>query len=560
MRRDDWIAWGAVLVGSALAASVLFLYFHAQLGQWMPTILPQVEEDTLYYLAQVKEVLDGHPALGNPFIRAYADASFPGLRLPVWITAGPGFLGADINTVFVINTFLYSIITGGLLFVLSMRISGKRRTLSACAAIVGAATLHNLLLRPAIMQTIYPAFILFLIALFSVLQKPREWKGYVFLTLTLTLQFYMYPYCWITAFTATGLLFLITAWHRDLKALSFLLLTSIGVLVLSIPQILTTLSLFHDPTALAINIRSGLVETHHVLLLTITNLKYTILLILVLLFVRLRRAWSAPEMLLVLIGLSLMIGATSNIVTGKEVDFETHFWRLEILMNVIALVILIPALFRKSGNWEKIPLGLATLALLFTVSNRTFIRANSFRYLRLARQTAAEHRSLQEYDRVFSYFRKQGVRNQTIAVPHVMSSYIPVYTENYVLMHFRAGLHVIPAEELLTRFLTSNVDRIDEAALYSGLDEYAGVGALRTADYINASGGHVQPMDLIGGKTFIQKALTEHAYIRNHYDQTLRSLDVTYVVIDALAKDNPRVPVSGKQVFHDGRFTIYHLA
>lgn len=526
----------------------------------MPAILPQVEEDTLYYLAQVKEVLDGHPALGNPFIHAYADAWFPGLRLPIWITAMPGFLGADINAVFVINVFLYSILTGSLLYLLSMRLSGNRQVLSAIAAVIGVATLHNLLLRPAIMQTVYPAFILFLIAFFSVLQKPRERKGYVFLTLTLSLVFYMYPYCWITAFTATGLLFFLSAWRRDLIVLKYLLFTGIGVLVLCIPQIFTTLSLFSDPVARAINMRSGLVETHSVFLLTITNLKYTIFLVITLLFVRFHRKLNASELLLILIGLSLVIGATSNVFTGKAMDFETHFWRLELIMNVAALTVLLPSLLRSRRNGERAALAFVTFALLFTVTNRTFIRANAFRYLRIAAQTAPDYNSLQEYARVFSYFRSQGIRNQTIAAPRRMDSYIPIYTENYVLMHFRAGLHVIPNEELLTRFLTINVDRMNEASLLNGLDEYAGVSPLRTADYRNAYGGNVQPIDLIGGKDFMKRALAEHTYIRNHYDQTLRSLDVTYVVIDALSKDNPRIPISGKQVFHDGRFTIYHLS
>ncbi|MDD5751621.1 MAG: hypothetical protein PHS73_03835 [Candidatus Peribacteraceae bacterium] len=560
MQRRDVLAWITVLAGCALSAAVLFLYYRTATGSFLPAVLPQVEEDSLYYLSQVKEVLDGHPALGNPFIREYADASFPGLRLSVWLAAVPGLFSADINVIFAVNALLYSLLTGALFYVLAMRMTSGRRALSAAGAIVGTASLHNLLIRPVIMQTVYPAFLLFLIALFAVLQKPHRWRRYIFLAAALSLVFYIYPFCWMTAFIAVGLLFLWRIWQRDGQALKLLLLTGAITFIICLPQILTTIALFHDPVASLINVRSGLVETHHVLPITILNLKYTIFLCVIVLCLRTQRRLTAPETLLLLIGTSLVIGATSNVVTGKEMDFDTHFWRLELVMNVLGVVAFLPAVLQKSRSLERIGAGLLAAALLFTVVNRTFIRVNAYRYLRLAAEAAPFHRSLQEYHRVFAFLREQGVHNQVILCPERMNAYIPVYTENYVLHHFRAGLHVIPADELRARFLTAYADRIDAAFLREGTELYAGLRPARTAVYRNAFGGNVQPIDLIGGENYVQSALQEHAGIVQHYDQELRRFGVTFVVVDAQDPHNPRIPASADEVFRDERFTIYRLS
>ncbi|MDD4628509.1 MAG: hypothetical protein PHE68_03920 [Candidatus Peribacteraceae bacterium] len=560
MQRRDILAWMGVLVGSALTAAVLFAYNRYVTGSFLPHILPQVEEDSLYYLSQVREVLDGHPALGNPFIREYADAPFPGLRFPVWIAAIPGLLGADINAVYAINAFLYSILTGALFFVLGMRVSGGRSALSAASAVIGTASLHHLLIRPVIMQTVYPAFLLFLIALFSVLQEPHRWRRYLFLGIALVMVFSIYPFSWIAAFTATGLLFLLRVWQRDWMAVKYLLLMGIGAMVICLPQIFTTIALFRDPVASTINIRSGFVATHLVLPITIMNLKYTIFLCMMILFLRTRRGLTVPETLLLIIGASLVIGATSNVITGKEMDFDTHFWRLELVMNVVAVLTFLPALLRRSRLAERITAGLVTAALLFTIVNRTFVRANAYRYLRIAAQEMPVHRSVQEYDRVFSFFRKEGVRNHVIMSPEEMGVYIPVYTENYILHHFRAGLHVMPDEELRDRFLTNNVDRVNEKFLKETTEFYAGLRPTRTALYLNTYGGNVEPIDLIGGQDYLQETLRTHAKIAHAYSQSLQKFDVTYIVTDAKAEDNPRVPAGATEVFRDERFTVFHLS
>ncbi|MCA9370868.1 MAG: hypothetical protein KC680_02830, partial [Candidatus Peregrinibacteria bacterium] len=112
------IGWIITIIGSLLAASVPILFLKQITGSFVPTILPQLESDHLYYLTHVQKVLQGHGSLGNPYILEYRDAAFPGLRLPVYLSAIPGLLGLSIITTYNVSAVLYTLLTAGLLFVL----------------------------------------------------------------------------------------------------------------------------------------------------------------------------------------------------------------------------------------------------------------------------------------------------------------------------------------------------------------------------------------------------------------------------------------------------------
>jgi hypothetical protein len=557
MRKKDLWAWVSVIAGSALAAAVLFAYYRATTGHWLPPVLPQVEEDSLYYLAQMRSVLEGRPFLGNPFIREYAGAFFPGLLLPVWIAALPGFFGLGINAVFAVDAMLFSVLTGLLLHALCLRMSGGRRTLSAALAILGVALLHNLLIRPAIMQTVYPAFGLFLLSLHAVLRSPRSRTAYAGLAVTAAVAFYLYTYLWMIAFTVIGLLFLRALLQRDRDVLLRLLVTGAAILLLCLPQLLHTVSLFRDPGMAEIVARTGLVETRRVLPLTIFNLKYTILLLATLLFLRTRRALTVPEILLALVGTSLLIGAFSNVVTGKEMDFNTHFWRFELPLGILVLAAMSPVLIGKHSRLERIAAGCLSAAFLFTIVNRTFVSANAYRYLHVGQQ-AAKFRALQEYERLFTFFNRNERDGAVILSNPSIAQYIPIYTNDYVFYYYRAGLHVIPTDELRMRFLAAYVNAVNEPFIRATIDDSVGINISRTALYRNAYGGNVQPLDLVGGQAFVDRIQREHAAIDKDYEGILRRFAVSYVIIDRAAGDNnPRVPAGAASIYDDKRFTIY---
>ncbi|MEK7563580.1 MAG: hypothetical protein AAB544_04270, partial [Patescibacteria group bacterium] len=210
----QWGPWALVLLGSFFLATAPFVLFRLQLGMWLPDILPQVSSDALYYVKQMREVVDGHPSIGNPFIREYADAHFPGLVFPMWLGAVPGILGLGVNGMFAFNTIFYGVLGGVLLYVLCLKFTKGSQIISIGTTLIGVLSLHNFLIRP-ILQIVYPTLAIFLLCLLGVLEKPHGKWRYAGLGLVAVFAFYLYPHLWMPIFAAIGFLFLRALWMRD---------------------------------------------------------------------------------------------------------------------------------------------------------------------------------------------------------------------------------------------------------------------------------------------------------------------------------------------------------
>lgn len=549
----QWGPWAVVLLGSFLLAAAPFALFRLRMGVWLPEVLPQVSSDALYYVKQMREVIDGHPWLGSPFIRDHADAYFPGLLLPMWLGAAPGFFGLGINGIFVFNTIFWGVLTGALLYSLSLRLTRGNVWIAVLTTLIGLLSLHNFLIRP-ILQIVYPALAVFLFFLLGVLEKPHGTWRYAGLGLAAVFAFYLYPHLWMPVFAATGFLTVRALWMRDAAAVRCLGAMWIGIAAACLPQILVIIRLFSDPEAQALSIRSGLVETHRVLPLTVLNLKYMILAVLGITLIRSRRPLSHAEWALLLISGGILSAAFSNVITGKEMEFETHPLWVAFFLNAVALAVFANSYLRSMGLARTIS-ALIACAFLFTLAARTV--RNSLTYL--WRFDAAAAQELQEFRPVLSFLERATPAEEVILAPNLLGKYIPIYLDDYVFFDKWALLHVIPKEELLERFLTQHVDTVTEESLRRDLTFVAGWGPGRAVIYRRAYGDAANPLDFFGGEDFILSAVAKHRVIRARYAQYLRKYDVKFAVTDAQAKDNPRVPAGSNVLYRDERFTVYGL-
>ena len=558
MPKPDTKAWLIVLLGILAITAIPFAFYASISGEFLPTILPQLEQDTLYYLTQVRELFDGHSSLGNPYIRDHADDHFPGLLLSMKLAAIPGLFGLGINMIFAVNLLLYSLLTGALLFVICRKMHPKHPLMISGLAVLGVAIMHVDLMRP-IMQTIYPSFILFMMALLWVLDDLYDRKRAAALGAITVVSFYMYPYFWMTAFTAVGLLFLRSIFQRDWKAVRLQLLMIVGITLLCIPQILAIVALFYDEVVRELNLRIGLVQSHFIMPLTWWNMKYCIATTLGLLLLSTRRKLSSAEWMVLMVGGAMWIGSMSNVISGKAMDFETHFWRLSLPWSIIALAVLAKSFAMHKQMIQRLVTGTLCTLLFLTTLNRAAIRSNSFAYLHRRDAIAINHHSVKAYEPVFAFLNSELQPEQVILSADAIGVYIPLYTSHYLLYEVKAFLHTIPNAQLMTRFLVHNVDRVDDAFLRSNAHYATGIAPTSTAKYHRAQGKDVTFLDFVGGDAFIEKALSEHQKIDREYDAYLEQFDVTYVLIDNLADRNPRIPRNTQDVYSDERFTLYAL-
>ena len=88
--------------------------------------------------------------------------------------------------------------------------------------------------------------------------------------------------------------------------------------------------------------------------LTLLNLKYMILLVASLCLLRARRPLRNPELLLLLTGSGILMAAMSNVLTGKEMDLDTHPLWMAFLLNIVSIAVFGAAVLMRTRSAEKI--------------------------------------------------------------------------------------------------------------------------------------------------------------------------------------------------------------
>ena len=83
--------WPAILIAVVLGSLMIwpFFYFQVALGDEYGGILNQVIDDELFYMARIKDVVDGYPTLGNAYLFEHKNQLPQQLFLPEFLLAQP---------------------------------------------------------------------------------------------------------------------------------------------------------------------------------------------------------------------------------------------------------------------------------------------------------------------------------------------------------------------------------------------------------------------------------------------------------------------------------------
>ena len=101
--------WGAVILAVIFGALMIlpFIYFQIKLGSDFRGIFPEIVNDSNFYYARIKDVIDGHPFLGNAYLLEHKDELLQSVFLAEYLLAQPlKLFGIGINTARLIYNFL----------------------------------------------------------------------------------------------------------------------------------------------------------------------------------------------------------------------------------------------------------------------------------------------------------------------------------------------------------------------------------------------------------------------------------------------------------------------
>src|SRR3989344_92525 len=423
----------------ALAPAAFTIYKAGGFDNWQG-VLPKGTTDSLYYYARIKEVVDGHPLNGNPYVYEYRDTFAPAFFIPDIVSAIPMLIGFPFSIGVLLNVFVWSFIFLLLSFNL-FRLLKFPKNWALLWSVILYISSYSFMLRPTIMQLIYPLFLAFLIAFVRFLEEPTERKRAVWLSIIAASTFYFYTYLAYIALLSLILAFfwyLYTKRYKELKAL-----TRVGLLsaLFLIPFGIYTWIQISGLSYLETLTRIGLVYTR---IPTIEAYFYGRWIVIGLVV-----AWLLPNRHKVFwfsTGLGLLFSILLNVFTGAELLLGVHIGRFIILWMVLILGELSYEWYSRRSLLPAIFLLVLSLGVARNVSRGL----DFFCFDNRGEKTA----DVQVYAAPLSWLEENVSEESVVQANELISEYIPIITQHYPVYFHGAALHNISTKELEERQLS----------------------------------------------------------------------------------------------------------
>jgi len=433
-----------------------------------------------YYLARIREIKDGYPLLGNPFILEHKDGLAPAFFIPDWIATIPYLLGASLLMVIAINNVLWALV-----FVLLLYILFRRLELSPIVTSVGSlfayTQVYSLMQSQVSMQIIFPFYLFFLITLFDWLNDIENSKKQLLIALATSLTLYTYNYTAQVAFLTLILIGCVFIFRKKWKYAMNTISIGLWSALFSLPAIVITLNQLRNQYYFETLRRIGVVYSH----LPVAEVWYSgrwIVAGIVFLFIILsiakqdkKRLWATCGSLSS-IGVGMFAVGLTNVISGLELETAQHIQRFVIVWLVIVVFVggrMLLEIFRNGDSGKKgyVLLGLFTILCLGNYSyfgdvNEVFGSINS-KYIEERQEYAAplEYIDEQESEPVVIWTRAGSE----------LSSYVQVLSRNYSLFENMGILHLLSTGEVEERYLVSKYledpkkeDIMDDLQLFAG--------------------------------------------------------------------------------------------
>jgi len=149
--------------------------------------------------------------------------------------------------------------------------------------------------------------------------------------------------------------------------------------------------------------------------------------------------------------LASMIAVNQHIITGKNLQFSSHYWMLSVFCFIFAFAYLL-------NLWlNKIKIRYLKIVLLILISGYVFYRPVVYINAVVERKAVTYSEveiEQQRYAPVFAWLNKNTLLDEVVYADGGLSTLIPIYTANNV---FAGGsLHFMPDGEIYDRYLLNN--------------------------------------------------------------------------------------------------------
>lgn len=571
----------ALFVATSLAGALVPALFTIQrAGGWAhwQGVLPKGTTDSLYYDARIRQVLDGHPLVGNPYAYEHRTAISPASFIPDDIAALPMFLGAPFDVGVLLNIFIWGLVLLVLAYGL-LRLLWVEQWWAALWALLAYAASYSFMLRPTVMQIVYPVFLLFLIAFLRFLYEPSRRRA-LWLAGAAALTFYIYTFVAYVVLLTLGLTFLWYLATRRFAQVRALLEVALASTVLLIPFGIYTLRQMHDPNYLATFVRIGLVHTHipsaeafyYGRWIGLAGAAF------VLLWVLARQKGgevAAQSVFWVTTSAALIVALFLNVFTGVELTLGVHIGRIAIPWVPLALGAALYAWWEVREVEVRRALYVFTALVLLALAAGTAAsvrRGFDFFGYDARGETVA---SVQAYAAPLAWLEANVPQPSVIWSDDAIAQYVPIMTRHYPLFFEGVGLHFVSNQEMQERYLLSrSLGTLSVDQLKADFGLYAGAGAQKLeplaanqrawlcGEESRFFGARTcpPPTDAIAlaGEPYFTTLLQQFAVVKKNQAALLARYHVSYLIVDRAHDTWKDLPLQ-KAVYDDGRFAILRV-
>lgn len=439
---------------------------------------PILNDDEGHYLAMTREVSDGHPALGNVFLKENKNRPYVQPPLVERLMAETAeFSGLSIPALFFIGDFIFPFIGVMALYLLFFKTVGSR---------IGAAFLSFIFYflflfsfgRPVNPQLSFSLFTLGLILIWKIYKRKegeRIWPLLAALGFLAGFLVYLYPYFW-TALAVLGGVSLaarglsekrISATVKDFSIFIF----SLGVF--SAPYLLNYAKASISPFYSETMARFGLLNTHWPACYINIFITFSAA---VIVFLARKKITDEKELFFSYALLaSAIILNWQNVITGKYLQFSSHYYQVTILFSLLALIIVLKSLPQElKGRGIGVSLkGAPLLFLLIILFSAGLIYKQTGEIKNGLRPIvrAQEIGELQKTADLFNWLNDNTAPDSVIysLAGDNLTQYLPIYTKNNLYSYGYAGYYLMSGSEMEDRWVRQNLfnDKINAEYIFN---------------------------------------------------------------------------------------------
>ncbi len=437
-----------VLVFGVIAATVLtFIVNLPTAVEWYktgktdtPLIMSIQSEDEARYISRIREFSEGHPMMGNPFVKEHATDLPPGGFAEYLIAIPKHFFGLSLGQAIGLSDILFPFII--ILLTYLWAYAGLRSTVLTIAFI----TVYYLEIRYGIVRESHPKITLipFNMYLCVFFYGRRTTSTLLIRGILLGIIFFSYPYHWTYLFVVEACDALASFFSRHSsykKTLKEGLCVVVPFLLCAVPWILTV-KVFVDPAIVQQAYEHlGLIATRTPVAPWLQAIVGCwIIATGALIGTNIRRDEPMKKIFLLLCAALIILN--SNYITGTEGEFLGHFGRVFFPLILFACFLVAQAVF--SAKWQRT---LAYFIIVFSSIAIAHVTLATIHEVPLARK------KIDPYQKVIAFINEELPEKSVILAPSELSQILPALTDAYPFMSYATHFFFVPETELTDRYL-----------------------------------------------------------------------------------------------------------